>query len=271
MLSRFITKKVAENTTVGECLRSKREELGISLYDLSKKLKIKLEYLENLENNFYDGLPPEVYVKGFIRSYANFAGYNSEKMVDMYRREMTVKNKIEKVPANKLKEKKFSSPNYPIITPKLVTIFFSLLVLTVVGYYLWYQINSFSSKPYLFVSSPTSNISVDDPEITLKGETEKEIVIEINGENVFVDQEGHFEEVIMLQPGRNQIIIEAKNRFNKTKKEEINVNYEKKIGPIPENYINKTDNTSINVENSFEIESPIDSKADAETPNPLSF
>ncbi len=241
MSSKFITKKVAENITVGECLKSKREELGMSLYDLSKKLKIKLEYIENLENNYCDGLPPQVYVKGFIRSYSDFAGFNPEKMVDMYRREMAVKNKIEKVPANKVKEKRFSSPNYPIITPKLVTISFSVLVIAIVGYYFWYQISSFSSDPYLFVSSPQSDISVDSSEITVKGEAEREAAVEINGENVFVDQAGHFEEVIILQPGRNQIIVEAKNRFDKTRKEEINVNYEKKIEPIPEDYINGKD------------------------------
>lgn len=266
MLSRFITKKVEENITVGECLKSKREELGMSLYDLANKLKIKLEYLENLENNFYDGLPPQVYVKGFIRSYADFAGFNSEKMVDMYRREMAVKNKIEKVPANKVREKRFSLSNYPIITPKVVTIFFSVLVLAVVGYYFWHQISSFSSEPYLFVSSPASDVSVDVSEITVKGETEREVAVEINGENVFVDQEGHFEEVIMLQPGRNEIIIEAKNRFGRAKREEINVSYEKKIEPIPENYIIEKDKTNTGVESMGKKEAPIDTNVQAEIP-----
>ncbi|MFA6096164.1 MAG: helix-turn-helix domain-containing protein [Candidatus Paceibacterota bacterium] len=236
MLGKFKTKKVVESVTVGECFKSKREEMGITVHDLGAKLKIKPEYIESIENDDYGNLPPEVYVKGFIRAYAEFVGFDASKMVNMFKREVTVNDKIEKAPKETPKKAKYDS-NYPIVTPRVVTVFFSAIIVVVVGYYLWHQISSFSSKPYLLVKSPSENAIVENPEISVEGETEKEVSIEINGQSVYVSADGKFKEIISLQPGRNQITVEAKNRFEKSTKEDIDVVYQKKIDAVPQDYL----------------------------------
>ena len=235
MLGKFKTKKVVESVTVGECFKSKREEMGITIHDLGAKLKIKPEYIESIENDDYGNLPPEVYVKGFIRAYAEFVGFDASKMVNMFKREVAVNDKIEKAPKKTPKKVKYD-PNYPIVTPRVVTFFFSAIIVAVVGYYLWHQISSFSSKPYLLVKSPSENAIVGNPEISVEGETEKEVSIEINGQSVYVSADGKFNEIISLQPGRNQITVEAKNRFEKATREDINVVYQKKIDAVPQDY-----------------------------------
>ncbi len=228
ILNKFKTKKVETVLTAGECLKRKREGLNISIRDTSEKLKIKISYLENLEESNYKKLPPDVYVKGFIKSYAQLVGLNPEKMVDIYSREKNIENKIEKKYRKKeLYTKKLTTQNFAIITPKIITAFFSLLILFIVGYYLWYQIDSFNSAPYLFISSPYENYIVDNPNITIKGETEKEVAVRINGQDIFVDQNGYFEEDILLQPGKNVFVIEAANRFSGTTKEVRDIIYEK--------------------------------------------
>lgn len=237
MLNKFKTKKVVESVTVGECFKAKREELGVTLQDLGLKLRIKPEYLESLENSDYDNLPAEVYVKGFVRSYADFVGFDAQKMVNMLKREMAVGDKMKKNIKKTEKKAKFDAGS-PIITPKVVTLFFSAIILAVIGYYLWHQISSFNSKPYLLIKSPSENTIVEDSKVVIEGETEKEITVEINGVNVYVDTEGKFKETILLQPGVNQIMIQAKNRFNMATKEELSVVYQKKIEPVPLDYIN---------------------------------
>lgn len=238
MISKFKTKKVIESVTVGECFKAKREELGMTIHDLGVKLKIKPEYLERIEESDYDNLPPEVYVKGFIRGYAEFVGFDAPKMVNMFKREIAVRDKIEKAPKEVSRKNKYDS-SYPIVTPKIVTVFLTAIVLLVVGYYLWHQISSFSSKPYLLVKNPSENAIIDDPEIVVEGETEKEVSIEINGQNVYVNADGNFKETVSLQPGRNRITIEAKNRFEKSTKEDIDVVYQKKLDAVPLNYMEK--------------------------------
>ena len=233
LLNKFKTKKVETVLTVGECLKRKREGLSIPIKDIGEKLKIKTAYLENLEKNNYKELPPDVYVRGFIKSYARLVGLDSEKMISIYDRERKIEDKIErKYQKREARANKLTARNFAIITPRIVTAFFSLLILFVVGYYLWHQINSFNSAPYLFVSSPYENHIVNDSNITVKGETEKEVSVKINGQDIFVNQSGYFEEDIILQPGKNVLVIEATNRFNGTTKEIRNIIYEKKLEPV---------------------------------------
>jgi len=230
LLNKFKTKKVETTVTVGECLKGRREKLKISIKNLGDKLKIKTDYLENLEKNNYEKLPPDVYVKGFIKSYSELVGFNSEKMMELFKKEREIENKVENRNRKKKKcEKKFALKKYIIVTPKIVTIFLSLLILSVVGYYFWHQLSSFNSEPYLFVSSPLVDEITNDSEIIISGETEIGIILKINGEDVFVDENGYFKENIMLQPGKNVIIIEAVNRFDKTVRETRNIIYEKKL------------------------------------------
>jgi transcriptional regulator with XRE-family HTH domain len=249
MLTRFKTKKVNITVTVGECLKKKREEKGISIKEISEKLKIKMSYLEDLEENNYDKLPPDVYVKGFIRSYAQLVGFNAQKMVDLYNKEKVIDDKIEnkKNPKRKSnKERKFLISNYIIITPKILTIIFSLLILSIVGYYLWHQISSFNSTPYLFISSPITDQISDKSEIEVAGQTEAQAALKINGEDVFIDSDGYFSEIILLESGNNVLIIEATNRFNRTDRQIRNIIYKKKLDPVPvdflENNVFKNDN-----------------------------
>jgi len=254
LLNKFKTKKVSAILTVGECLKRKRKELNISIKDIGEKLKIKISYLENLEKNNYEGLPPDVYVRGFIKSYARLVGLDPEKMAEMYNRERNIESKIKsKFKKTKRTENKFTAQNYAIITPKIVTVFFSLLILSIVGYYLWHQISSFNSTPYLFVSSPFENQVINSPDIIVEGETERETIVKINGQNIFVDPNGYFRENITLQPGANVLVIEATNKFDKTAKETRNIIYEKKLEPVPINAKNDDEeNAGVDFEEEME-------------------
>lgn len=252
ILKKFKTKRVETILTVGECLKRKREDLKLSLKNISEKLKIKKIYLEDLEEGNHQNLPPDVYVRGFIKSYARFIELDPEKMADIYNRERKIKNKIEgNSKENKIYKTSFASRNYAIITPKIIAAFCTLLILSIVGYYLWHQISSFNSTPYLFISSPHKDWLVNDAHLIVTGETEQEAIVKINGQDVFVDLEGYFQENIVLQPGENVLVIEATNKFSKTAKEVRNIIYEKKLEPI---YINLEDEDSINLEEVVEVE-----------------
>ncbi|MCK4918917.1 MAG: helix-turn-helix domain-containing protein [Candidatus Pacebacteria bacterium] len=232
MSAKFKTIKVNTNTTVGECFKKRREENNVSLKDVSEKLKIKRSYLEDLEENNYNQLPPDVYVKGFIRAYAALVGFNAEKMVELFSKERTVNNKV--INKNNSKEKiykhsKFSISEYLTITPRLITVLITLFLLSVVGYYLWHQISSFSSTPYLVVSNPIVDQISKESEILIAGQIEKDATLKINGKGVYVNFEGYFQETIILKPGNNVLVIEATNRFGKVASETRNIVYEKKL------------------------------------------
>jgi len=66
--------------SLGAFLRSKREERGIALEEMSEKTRIPLRYLSALEEDRLDALPGKVYERLFIRTYADIVGINVEEL-----------------------------------------------------------------------------------------------------------------------------------------------------------------------------------------------
>lgn len=75
----------------GSYLKHERELRGVSLGEISGATKIHIRFLQALENNQFDELPEEVYIRGYIRSYANTIGSDVEEMLNVY--EESVGNK----------------------------------------------------------------------------------------------------------------------------------------------------------------------------------
>jgi cytoskeleton protein RodZ len=59
-----------QNRTIGEILKTSREEQGLSLEEISLLTKVNLKYLLAIEADNWDVLPSTVQQKGFVRSYA---------------------------------------------------------------------------------------------------------------------------------------------------------------------------------------------------------
>jgi len=65
----------------GTYLRNLREEKGKTLEDIAASTKIALANLDFLEKDRFDLLPPRVFVKGFIRSYVQELGMDSDETI----------------------------------------------------------------------------------------------------------------------------------------------------------------------------------------------
>ncbi len=73
--------------TVGELLRDEREKKGLSIKEIETAISIRALYINAIEEGNYTIIPGEVYLKGFIRNYANYLGLNGQEMVASYRQE----------------------------------------------------------------------------------------------------------------------------------------------------------------------------------------
>jgi transcriptional regulator with XRE-family HTH domain len=69
---------------VGEILRKRREELGKDLREIAQISKIRYDYLKAIENEAFEKLPLEVYVKGYIREYAKILNIDPEVVINEY-------------------------------------------------------------------------------------------------------------------------------------------------------------------------------------------
>jgi cytoskeleton protein RodZ len=72
---------------IGETLREARTAAGIQLDDAERTIRIRIRYLDALENEEWDVLPGDAYVRGFLHTYADFLGLDGAALVDEYDRQ----------------------------------------------------------------------------------------------------------------------------------------------------------------------------------------
>lgn len=65
---------------IGEAFRVKREEMSLSLKEVENATSIRTMYLQAIEEGRINHFLSNVYALGFIRQYANFLGYDPEKL-----------------------------------------------------------------------------------------------------------------------------------------------------------------------------------------------
>ena len=70
--------------SIGETLRAARHNKQVSLEDVSRATKIKMETLEKLEADDFVGLAAPMYTKGFLKIYSDYLGIDSAGMVAAY-------------------------------------------------------------------------------------------------------------------------------------------------------------------------------------------
>ncbi|HDH07729.1 MAG TPA: DUF4115 domain-containing protein [Candidatus Moranbacteria bacterium] len=222
----FIRKKVS-SLTLGEKLKKLRSENRISLSEISKQTKIQMKYLEYLENGEYNKLPADVYVKGFLRSYASYLGVNENNLIKLYEREKGIQRNIKRDDKKEKLAEPIGFSNF-IITPKKIVV--SVIVLLALGsfFYIYSELDSFVSTPHLVVSSPIDGAVIEENSVDIKGKTEKGTEVFINDQPTLVSDAGEFSEKVGLQEGLNTISVKAKNRFDKeiTQTIAIQANYE---------------------------------------------
>ena len=80
-----MTKDASPPSPVGSLLRAQREALGLTLEQAEEATRIRHRYLEALEAERFADLPGEVYVRGFLRLYAEYLGLDPDEVLSRYR------------------------------------------------------------------------------------------------------------------------------------------------------------------------------------------
>jgi cytoskeleton protein RodZ len=69
---------------IGNSLREARFRQQLEFGELEQATKIRARYLRALEEESFDTLPAQTYVKGFLRTYADYLGLDGQLYVDEY-------------------------------------------------------------------------------------------------------------------------------------------------------------------------------------------
>ena len=69
---------------IGSSLTEARLKRGLDVAECELQTKIRAKYLRAMENDEFDALPAPAYIRGFLRSYAEFLGLDGDLMLDEY-------------------------------------------------------------------------------------------------------------------------------------------------------------------------------------------
>jgi len=71
---------------IGPTLREARNRRKVELSAVEAATKIRVRYLQAIENEEWDALPGGAYTRGFIRAYASYLGLDGDRLAEDYRR-----------------------------------------------------------------------------------------------------------------------------------------------------------------------------------------
>ncbi|MBI2439056.1 MAG: helix-turn-helix domain-containing protein [Candidatus Moranbacteria bacterium] len=224
MINSGFTRKKVESLTLGEKLKKLRSDCRMSLAEVSKGTKIQVKYLEYLEVGQYEKLPADVYVRGFLRSYARYLNLDEEALVKLYERERNIQTNLGlDAGNNNTHTERFLGTSSLVITSR--SIIFIIIVLLTSGsfWYLFREFQAFAGEPRLTIFEPLEESIVETSQVVVKGKTDKGARVSINNQPVFVGGEGDFSDTLLLQPGLSTITVVSVNRFDKEKTKTFSV------------------------------------------------
>jgi curved DNA-binding protein CbpA len=75
---------LANDVLSGRDLKKIRDELGISLEEISELVKVRVVYLHAIEDDQFEKTPSRIFLKGFLRAYAQCIGLDADVVASRY-------------------------------------------------------------------------------------------------------------------------------------------------------------------------------------------
>ena len=201
--------------TLSELLYDARMSKQLSISQVEKMTHIRAEYIEALENSDYEVLPADVYVRGILKNYAAFLRLPYEEVISLYRKDGILAGKDVESEKQSLK---ITQKMKVFHVGKFLFGFLFVIILGVIGFYVFGNYNLLRTPPTLIIERPTNeyeNSNVKD--IVISGIIESEAELFINEQKVFLQEDGSFHIPYTLQEGEN--VIEFVGRSTRTQKE----------------------------------------------------
>lgn len=94
-------------------------------------------------------------------------------------------------------------------------LFLTLVIVIILGVFIFLNTRLFITGPQIDIFEPKDGSSFDSPIIEIKGATKNASFISLNDNPIFIDENGNFEEKLLLPPGISIIEFYARDKFNR--------------------------------------------------------
>ncbi len=201
----FCFKKLQTALRLSLVFKNEREAKKLSIKDVAQGLQIPAKYLTALEEGKFATLPKaKPYRLAYVKSYARILGLPPEICAAEFVEERGLEDiSAARHPLTNLKQLPFAS--WSIFIRNAVIGTASLLVVV----YLGWQVRQSFEPPELIVFTPEDGQVVTQAAALVQGQTAKEAVLTVNGQDVVVNNQGRFEIHLDLSEGLNTIAVSA--------------------------------------------------------------
>lgn len=193
--------------TIGQLLKSARINKRHSLKKLEDITKIKADFIESIEKEKWEELPPFPTVFGFVRSLSTALVLDDKKALAILKRDYPPK-KLNISPKPDVASKF-------VWTPKLTFILGIIFISFLTFGYLVFQYKQFISPPSLRVESPVEGQIISGNSVLVFGSTDNDSKIVVNNQPVLVDEEGKFSVNLEVASDTKEVVVEANSRSGK--------------------------------------------------------
>ena len=193
----------------GARLKAARELRQITPEMAARHLNIKLEYLLAIEEDHFSYLPAGLYSKNYIKEYAALVGIPANETKKWLEENLFNINENN----NPFSQKIVRRQEF-IVFPKLFKNILLFLIFFACLFYFAFYLKKIIAPPELVIYQPDKNFKTTENFIEVKGFTEPEAEININGEAILNTDQGKFSSNINLKKGINNITITAKKKYS---------------------------------------------------------
>ncbi|EKD42871.1 MAG: hypothetical protein ACD_72C00548G0003 [uncultured bacterium] len=209
-MSIFCYKNINTSQHLGWELTNARNEQNLTIEEVAVKTRLPLKYLQALENSRFFELPPShSHRRAYLKQLCELYNLNFKTALYKFRCEGGFKNLSSVHP-------------YKISTDRMQPFIILFRNLSLVGFILFFiiylsvQIYGIVTPPKLLVFSPMEGAISNQAEITIQGQTDRESNLRVNGQEIKVDEQGKFNDIILLSTGVNTITLSTTKKHGKT-------------------------------------------------------
>ncbi len=176
--------------SVGHLLRNARQEQNLTVEDVARQLRLSVQQIERIEKEDYDKLPGRVFLRGFVRNYANLLQLDPAPIIQLLPNQSPTISPIEKTPF-KIKEISFSS-DHSRNSNGLFLVGAMLILIALVAYFvyptdgLWSNAEEQVSIPIETDDGQTS-IELTLPLSSISSETNNAASTQFNNDELLAD------------------------------------------------------------------------------------
>ena len=193
--------------TIGQIIAGARAKKRLSFKYLEETTKIKAVFIQAIEKEKWQSLPPFPTVLGFVKSLATTLEVDPNMAVAVLKRDYPPK-KLNINPKPDVDSRLWWSPKLTFVVGT------GLVILAILGY-LGFQYIKFISPPDLTIDSPKENQVVDGGSVLVFGSTDSDAKLTVDNQPVLVDQDGKFSVSIGISSETKEITVMAISRSGK--------------------------------------------------------